>query len=261
MFSLDNFCDHEANEINHPHPDFPFLQNKPCCVIPSGGHWPACSSILKTLKLPEVLWVTLWVRAGNSTRLKFGVWHSECENIRPSPKSWTQSTFYNSPRLFMYSGRRCEVTGFHTFFDLPDILPSHLNRCYSEPITCGLFTSSFHHLSKSRQTNEARKRALLEATTTIMTTRSLWAVHPFIPNIIHAGVLAWTVGRRVAILSSKQGVPRAWSQGSWLIHFLLCSLSSGLFAGQKLITWRFRRGHRKEHFSSDVGYSPPSGPN
>ena len=53
VFSLDNFCDHEADEINDPHPDFPFLQNKPCCVIPSGGHWPAGSSILKTLKLPK----------------------------------------------------------------------------------------------------------------------------------------------------------------------------------------------------------------
>lgn len=122
VFSLDNFCDHEANEINHPHPDFPFLQNKLLCN-PSGGHWPACSSILKTLKLPEVLWVTLWVRAGNSTRLKFGVCHSECENVLPSPKSWTQITFYNRPQLFMYSGRRCEVMGFHTLF-LPSWHPS-----------------------------------------------------------------------------------------------------------------------------------------
>lgn len=139
---------------------------------PSGGHWPACSSILKTLKLPEVLWVTLWVRAGNSTRLKFGVWHSGCENILPSPKSWTQITFYNSPQLFMYSGRRYEVIGFHTPFYLPDIFLCHLNRCYSEPIACGLFTSTFHHLSKSRQTNKASKRALLEANTKILTTRS-----------------------------------------------------------------------------------------
>lgn len=70
------------------------------------------------------------------------------------------------------------MTGFHTFFYLPDILPCHLTRCYPEPIACGLFTSSFHHVSKSRQTNEARKRALPEAAATIMTTRSLRAVPP-----------------------------------------------------------------------------------
>lgn len=37
IFSLGNFCDHEADEINDPHPDFPFLQIKPCCVINSIG--------------------------------------------------------------------------------------------------------------------------------------------------------------------------------------------------------------------------------
>lgn len=31
IFSLGKFDDHEADEINDPHPDFPFLQNKPLC--------------------------------------------------------------------------------------------------------------------------------------------------------------------------------------------------------------------------------------
>ena len=52
------------------------------------------------------------------------------------------------------------MTGFHTFFHLPDILPCHLNRCYSEPIACGLFTSSFQHLSKSRQANRQAKERI-----------------------------------------------------------------------------------------------------
>lgn len=68
--------------------------------------------------------------------------------------------------------------GSTPFFYLPDILLCHLNRCYSEPIACGLFTSAFHHLSKSRQTNKASKRALLKANTKLMTTRSLWAIPP-----------------------------------------------------------------------------------
>lgn len=93
--------------------------------------------------------------------------------MHPSPKSWTQITFYNNPRLFTCSGRRCEVTGFHTFCYLPDIPP-----CRLEPIACGSFTSSLHHLSKSRQTNEATERVLSEATATIMTARSLRAVPP-----------------------------------------------------------------------------------
>lgn len=37
IFSLGKFCDHEADEINDPHPDFPFLQNKPCCVTSSAA--------------------------------------------------------------------------------------------------------------------------------------------------------------------------------------------------------------------------------
>ena len=95
----------------------------------------------------------------------------------PPPKSWTKITFYGSPWLFIYSGRRCEVAGFHTLFYLDDVPLCHLNRCYSEPES-GLFIPSSHHLSKTKQANKPSKRAIFEGNIKKMTTRSLWAVLP-----------------------------------------------------------------------------------
>lgn len=88
-----------------------------------------------------------------------------------------------------------------------------------------------------------------------------WLVLPVNSKHYLWGSLAWMVGTRGAILSSKQGVAWAPSQRTWFIHFRLYYVSSGLSAYQKSIIRWFRRSFRKYHSYFDIDYSPLSGPN
>lgn len=81
----------------------------------------------------------------------------------------------------------------------------------------------------------------------------------WIPSIICVASLAWTVGMRGAILSSKQGVSQALSQYSWLFTSFSATFLQGLL---HVINKRwFKRRYRKYCSYSDIHYSPLSGPN
>lgn len=162
--------------------------------------------------------------------------------ILPSLKSSTQITFYSSPWLFTYSGGRYEVVGFHTLFHLDDVLLCHLNMLLR---TRWVLYSLISSPALKQTSNQNKLQNNLRGYLQKMPTRAPWRVLPLNSKHYLHGFLARTVGTRDAILFSKQGVPGALSQLHWLIHFLLCYISSGLFTRQKPIVWWFRRGYRK----------------
>lgn len=171
------------------------------------------------------MWITLWVRAGNSTWLKFGVWHSQCE-ILPSPKSWTQITFYSSPGLFIYAKR--EVWGSrvpHPF--LPGWCPSVSSKQMLLRQEGGLFIPSS---PERKQTSKQTK----------------WKsnLRGHLPKNAYNSSLACSAAKFQALLvrvplpellaREMQFYPQSrvflWHRANavWLIHFLLCCISSGL---------------------------------
>lgn len=128
-------------------------------------------------------------------------------------------------------------------------------------IICSLISSP-----ELKQASKSSKRTILEAIKNKQQTKryktSFDLFFNWIPSIICVDSLVWTVGMKGAILSSKQGVPQALSQWSWLFTSFSDTFLQGFLHVRSLfiIQW-FRRRYRKYCSYSDISYSPLSGQN